>query len=765
MSRSTTKRAWKRVNYTRKLSALIASDMLGNRHPPTDIELAELLLEIDRHNTARYGMARLASIDVNHLFICPEGKGLITTKEGVFRDGKMSLLSYAVCRRSFDIVYSLIRSGADPSLRLRLQQRVEGGEGGGREVEGVPRLKGLCSALLNHYEAEHVKFLVDFIYKHRLKAFNEQGEEDIVQCMQCHSHYHNKDRDTAVTSLEGCGHIVCEVCLWKRLLASTTPRRGLDCPFCSKILPSELITAHGYDSVDSVDAIDDDGCCGRKTLSIELYEKLFMGFASNGDVLLNKVSNEDHITEMIKLSSSSLWKYVPSDAELDPSVYILGRPSSLKKGNGRKGKGKGKQLEQLCSSGLNLRQQRSLMVGKTKEHRISYLHAAATKGDYLKIAALINVGVDLESVNQYGHTSLMLAVYAEQLGAVRLLLTAGASIHATDCVGLNALDVAFTYKNTDIYNLLSAFGARKSLDTSTPLNLAYRSFQIVTSNYGDVNDDEDDGDKKIKQESTTIPKVVELISPQTSHPGAGSYYIDDLFSEEFLNALITLHENIIPAPNTKKSCSERSYYCDIIGWIMKEFKNRIESCFPLDHKIHSIPALHDDAFDDNLDDDLDDDLDDAEFDKEKEETKRIGYHSCMPYMRFLNYIEPGGGLPPHVDLNRVDSNGIISTHTFILYLSDCSIGGETVLLPSTSQTAITASTSTSKNNIDHEFTYLNQKPTKSAGEDEEIIDVAPLAVVTPRRGRLLVFPHLCPHEAWETVEVPKLLLRGEMVFY
>ena len=31
----------------------------------------------------------------------------------------------------------------------------------------------------------------------------------------------------------------------------------------------------------------------------------------------------------------------------------------------------------------------------------------------------------------------------------------------------------------------------------------------------------------------------------------------------------------------------------------------------------------------------------------------------------------------------------------------------------------------------------------------------------PRRGRVLVFPHDCPHAGRPVVDVPKLLLRGE----
>ena len=44
---------------------------------------------------------------------------------------------------------------------------------------------------------------------------------------------------------------------------------------------------------------------------------------------------------------------------------------------------------------------------------------------------------------------------------------------------------------------------------------------------------------------------------------------------------------------------------------------------------------------------------------------------------------------------------------------------------------------------------------------QNMVTNAPWAVVLPRRGRLLLFPHLCPHEGLATIAGPKLLLRGE----
>ena len=106
-------------------------------------------------------------------------------------------------------------------------------------------------------------------------------------------------------------------------------------------------------------------------------------------------------------------------------------------------------------------------------------------------------------------------------------------------------------------------------------------------------------------------------------------------------------------------------------------------------------------------------------------------HSVVvfPHMRFLHYGTEGTELAPHVDLCRVDSStGIRSTHSFLLYLTDCEEGGETSLLGAVS------------------------------GDGRNQV----LAAVSPKRGRLLLFPHACPHEGNRVVNVPKTLLRGEV---
>ncbi|CAE7294476.1 RE1 [Symbiodinium natans] len=113
--------------------------------------------------------------------------------------------------------------------------------------------------------------------------------------------------------------------------------------------------------------------------------------------------------------------------------------------------------------------------------------------------------------------------------------------------------------------------------------------------------------------------------------------------------------------------------------------------------------------------------------------------AAMPHMRFLIYPEPGGSLPAHVDLSRTEQN-LRSTYTFLLYLSDCLTGGETTFLQCLDGDEI-----------------LAPSGGVAPGERTEV------AAVSPARGRLLLMPHACPHLAAPVVEVPKVLVRGEVL--
>eukprot|EP01126_Amoeba_proteus_P063499 TRINITY_DN8757_c0_g1_i15.p2 TRINITY_DN8757_c0_g1~~TRINITY_DN8757_c0_g1_i15.p2 ORF type:complete len:245 (-),score=44.94 TRINITY_DN8757_c0_g1_i15:56-790(-) len=166
-------------------------------------------------------------------------------------------------------------------------------------------------------------------------------------------------------------------------------------------------------------------------------------------------------------------------------------------------------------------------------------------------------------------------------------------------------------------------------------------------------------------ELRAAPAVEILIDFSCDHPGAGSFYADGFFHEQFLKKLESLHEILPVAPPMKLSCSSRSYYCDSEKWVRDELYGILNEIL---REILQATARAED----------------------KEGTSLGGSTSlsssgvfpleAAPQMRFLNYETVGGSLAPHVDLSRTSPAGLTSTHTFILYLSDCVTGGRTILL-------------------------------------------------------------------------------------
>lgn len=201
------------------------------------------------------------------------------------------------------------------------------------------------------------------------------------------------------------------------------------------------------------------------------------------------------------------------------------------------------------------------------------------------------------------------------------------------------------------------------------------------------------------------PSVTTLISEDLDHAGAGSYFIDNIFPENTLHVLDNLWSTLPIATgadvkkkkSSKVPCSDRYYFCDSEAFFSNLLARQIESTMK----------------------------------KNRQSFKCV---KVFPHMRFLNYRQSGSVLAPHVDLFKKDGKtGMRSTHTFILYLTDCENGGETALL----------------------------KELPSGGPSAHQPKV--IAKITPKRGRLLLFPHLTPHEGREVISVPKLLLRGEAI--
>jgi 2OG-Fe(II) oxygenase superfamily len=307
-------------------------------------------------------------------------------------------------------------------------------------------------------------------------------------------------------------------------------------------------------------------------------------------------------------------------------------------------------------------------LGSSMDVRRDKFFSFVERNAYHFVKGCLEEGIDTDLVNEYSQTGLYLASWRGFTKLVQLLLDYGADADIAANGGSTAIDVAEWKGHHTIADML------RRLSTNVCGN-AFKGSLYLTA----------------KRDSLwRQPRATTLINPNSAHPGAGSFVIDNTLAPQAIDRLIGLWQVIPYDINDHKqkknveNCSARHYFCDVEGNLCKNISDAIK-----------LTGICDNAL-------------------------------VLSQMRFLHYAHPGSVLAPHVDLCRLDwQSGKRSTHTFILYLVDCEVGGETALL-------------------------------------DDLSGSTTLALVLPRRGRMLLFPHSCPHEGKRVVSIPKVLLRGEV---
>lgn len=149
-------------------------------------------------------------------------------------------------------------------------------------------------------------------------------------------------------------------------------------------------------------------------------------------------------------------------------------------------------------------------------------------------------------------------------------------------------------------------------------------------------------------------------------------------------------------------------------------------------------------------------------DKQDQDSELFVY--CNKYLRILEYTNPGSGLAPHTDGTKVcEQSGATSTHTFLLFLSECSKGGETVLLDGkhgwTSHSKVVVPPERVVSYADH-ADHAEPQLLRDMTDSDTSTNVS--LGVSPHVGRILFFPHEWPHAGAICETVPKVILRAEL---
>lgn len=377
---------------------------------------------------------------------------------------------------------------------------------------------------------------------------------------------------------------------------------------------------------------------------------------------------------------------------------------------------------------LTLHPDHPLKLGVSQKQRSAEFINTAEKGNATRLHLLLQAGVDVNAMDIYRITSLHYASSHGHTEVVQLLLRWGAQVHPTrttfaletndsltlldehgmDCSLDTSLSSAFANGHFEIYKMLiqdASFGSTRKNDTTRngPITTHFNDTAVQHQFFG-----------QDRISLSTLVSTTSVIPINSHHLGAGSFYIDNAFCGKFIDKLMNLHDFLRKAgqqqqqqstsvPHSPKITMQstnsvrRSHYCDTEGWLYQALTHALQNSL---QQSSMSPLSH-----------------------------------VFSHVRFISYLGENATtsfLAPHIDHPVLDrSSNSISTHTFILYLTDVSKGGETVLM-------------------DH--LPLNNKI------DERVVRYD----VQPVRGRLFVFPHGCPHAGRHVVEGSKLILRGDI---
>jgi len=672
-----------RQDRIRKINFALQNGLIKNRRPMTKEEIAKLMRAMETKRPGQFGVQFLSKVELND-FIPVNDESLSFYYE---LEPEATLLSYATYLCHDHITGKLVLSGANPTARFVfpiLPRTVKGDEGekeggeerrqhgdgegsGKKDCDTVIRLEDLAassvSAEVREWCLQNERFYCVHVVneamemrfyaltgeiKGRKRLWRGKGYKFPLPSWESPSSVLPWPEHCPVCDLPNlqpmrylrCHHWICERCFW--IAVCKQRERELCCVTCGEGETLESVREEEFRERE-----------GEQDLFSSLCGPITPSFRA-------KVAKH-RIESLPKLNQ------LPKKEPFRARSLLEGKKSFL---------------------------------GAQEGTRNEVFQKAARTGDFCKMVYVLLAGVDVNAEDEYGQICLHLTTFENQfLTSYILMYWMGLSPLKAAAGGTTPLLIAIS----NGYHALAA-GIAKYLACESHVNL-------TLSEICDLAEKDSLRFRELTSISLTQspassrtferpqPRFQYQIPPDSKHPGAGAFTIDDGFPLPFLDSLVAMYHSLTDGPCKKASSNTRRFYSDTTGRV----SNEIRSC--MINANCKLPLR------------------------------------ALSHMRFLCYSKKGAALAPHVDLTRALDDGRRSTHTFIIYLQTCERGGGTAL--------------------------LKRQETRGEGIDNEawdkVMEEITIVRVKPRIGRLLVFPHFCPHAGLEVIDIPKLLIRGEMV--
>ena len=688
------RQAYDQMKSERSRGAVLTSN--NQRRAMTSNEIETFLQSIVKKRSSDFGLVKLRALNLNTLVTIPlqqqQQQHQYQHQHQIGEATSMTLLQFAASKQRYNIISQLLRGGADPRARWT-------------ENRTAACMKDTPQEYLSKFSLQYGLWICTRLAQMRVHTSMLAEETCCVLCSNrpvepLRVHCRNNDDHNKLQ------YFMCEDCCWIHMqsLDPQCNKEALDfCPECSPLPSTRLTLLYGADARAARAAGGAGGAGGASA-------------SANAGVRI-----------------SDLQSLLPPDI----SSTTLQKFNTLPVDNDDTTTKRGKQHGKLKMRPLSKAQLRAEYHGNTRTRRTEHLFAAAEAGDYLRVSSLIMSGVDVHAQDENGETAMLMAGWHVTSREIKKVLGCneddkiGCTTNHGCVVWLLARSGSDpNHRTNEGWTLLESVDSSTSASHSSPHTLSQKTNTNTIKNNIDL---------------------VTMVPTHVNHPGAGSYYFDNLFDESFLIFLDQLFESIPSRDNVdndnnmddgvddinndntnsklrkgqklssggkremqrsmKNTCAKRKFFRARKSHIVDTMREGL---------INGFSKMQQKVDNDNL--------------------SIISVPTCpLPRMRFLNYDLAGGEMKPHVDLSKTfkDKEGNVheSTHTFLLHLKTCDLvgGGETVLLESL-----------------------------TAGEKQHE-GPRVLGSCRPMRGRLLLFPHICPHAglAVQTAGT-KLFLRGEL---
>ena len=652
---------------------LLANLGLGRttRQCISEDDIVSFKTAIDKNNTSYFGLAKLRKLDVDVLF-----------EED---NHKITLIQYASVRKRDKIVINLLRANANPLIRskeslftmLEPQQR----------KHFLQKIGCFLSSLNLRYLTYILHQVVGIRSSGRKKFAGGLDTATKFTCSGC-----NKQNGLDEACILNCceRHVLCEYCLWQRVLESN-PMNDIEplsvCPLCDRNEGSFILR--------------------------------------NIDATINNICSKTLFSTNIEESKRAFYSLPPDKLSLKENLVMRKSKENINKG-------------------MQKATLRKLLIGETQKKRAEMYFEAIDTGNFLRLVHILNRGIDIDIVDENGESGLLKAAFHVPRELLEHVVGKNHRnlFNAIFLLVANAIDTGEMHRKLNFlytFQVLLAFGANYDMRSNFGIGAQDCVSMLNTELSQNVMEQMVyNGAEEIDVSAVRSASNCNISLPP-NHPAKNlSFTIDKAFSEAFLSRLVDLYESM-PLENQDRRDQEKKRYSDTCAR-RKFFRERGTMWISrtIEYVLSQLKSYL----------------------VERNSSLSCGYTKlpccCFPRMRFLNYQNPGGMMRPHVDLSKshlfrkeeavmfpCDRQSMIveSTFTFILYLTDCNDGGETVFL----------------RRLSDKMDCRNPK----SGIDEGSSNI--ISRVKPKRGRLLIFPHDAPHAGAPVgQEVPKLFLRGEL---